>query len=581
MAGTGGLSQAAGYQYPASSPNGDFVTGVRNVPYKDLTGGLNTKKDPHALSRNQLSQSINCWYSQGNSISKRPGNAAFVTVSGATGSGSKGIGIGAARFSNISYTMEQSGDGSVRAAKPADTSYANIGTVSTSSPMHVAQIYDATQTANVAIVVDGVSTPQYWKGPTTTMGTVTTTALPTKFDGTGHITPAYVTTFQNHLVYAGEPTCMTAVYISDAFQPESFTGSIYSTTPYGGTYQPLLVGFNDGVSGGDITGIEPIFNSLMVYKQSAIYRMDNVSVEGDLVLGSTSVSVSVGCLSPRSIVKFDTFHLFLGIDGVYQTDGATTKRISDNVPTYFDGPTAAIQDRTSAVAVRYGQRYMIWFDDGNGTNTAVGHPTTGLWFDFAKLDEDGYPTVGQISGMQPAGVVSLRGPADTGTFVWCDAVQDRVGQFGLGSSDFGGAISVAFSGKNDMFDDIFGIDASLHTKHLDQYWLLLSLPQMTFGQTLTYTVSGVFDSFTTNSTNIQNIFVPTFSTSGNQVGTAIVGTAVVSGSTTATSYQVVPGYPQEPSNGFVIGLQISETSIYPWTCLGYILGLNVQQDTPT
>ena len=107
-----------------------------------------------------------------------------------------------------------------------------------------------------------------------------------------------------------------------------------------------------------------------------------------------------------------------------RSTGRTRGGSSENNPDLFDGPTALIYNRQTAVAVRYGSRYLIWFDAG------LGYPSNGVWFDFGKPDVDGYPTVGTISGMNVGGIAPLRGPQDTGNFAWADALVDRVSLFG-------------------------------------------------------------------------------------------------------------------------------------------------------
>jgi hypothetical protein len=334
------------------------------VFYPDLGGGRNTRKDSHALNRNQLAESINTWMLASHSISKRPGSVAAITTTGATGSGSSIKGMSTARINNVSYIIVQSGT-NLYAAAVTDTSYTSIGTLnSTAGPIQTAQMYDQTTgiTANAVFIVDGVDVPQLWKGPGHSIAPVGT--VPLNHSGSASITPKFVSTLTNSLWYAGEPTEPTGVYISDPSNPESFS---YGGQTPGASFIPYLIGYNDGVNGGDITGIAPLGNSMIVYKQSAVYAFVYTGYYGDVgPWALQTLSTSVGMLSPRSLVSFDTFHCFLGIDGVYTCDGQTVSKrpISDNNPDLFDGPTASIVDRTTAVGVRYGARYLLFFDDG-------------------------------------------------------------------------------------------------------------------------------------------------------------------------------------------------------------------------
>ena len=144
--------------------------------------------------------------------------------------------------------------------------------------------------------------------------------MPTKSDGSGKpITPAYIATLFDSLFYAGEPTDPSMLYISNPFLPEQFTENLVVPTASitGSSYIGLPVGRGDGIGGGINFGLAPMGSAMIVYKQSAIYAVTQLSIAGDSVWGSSIQSSSVGCMAPRSLVAFDTFHCFLGIDGVY------------------------------------------------------------------------------------------------------------------------------------------------------------------------------------------------------------------------------------------------------------------------
>lgn len=546
------------------------------VGYMDLSGGKNTKKDAHALSRNQLAESINCWYAYGNTLSKRPGSAAVITANGATGGGASGSGLCAGQFSDVSNILVQQGI-DVYAAAMGATSFTNIGTLgSNPGAIRAAQMYDPETQKDTLFIVDGVDTPKYWQGPATTLAAVNVTAghCPFNATNTAAITPKYVATNGAHLFYAGEPTMPCAVFISDAFYPGKFSSNASAGAGYAAPYVPYIVGLNDGINGGDITGIEPLGPMMLLYKQAAIYRMIDVGIYGVMLWKSEVVSASVGCLSPRSIVRFDTFHCFLGIDGVYQTDGESTRCISANVPTYFDsslsGNAAIIQNRTTAIGARHGNRYLIFFDDGSGV------PSRGLWFDFNKLDEDGLPTVGEIAGMKVAGMVTLRGPQDDGNVIWTDASQDRTGKFGLGFSDFGSAITMTFYGKADLMDDVFGPDAPLRPKVLDNITLLASFPQVSQNESITFHATVVSDLLGSYSASaVPNLIIaPSTGQWGQDWGT-MVWTAA--GGT--TQYQTAKLYGQNTTfaNGRVLQIGFQESSVYPVNVLGYVVYLNTQE----
>jgi len=555
------------------------------VEYLDLTGGLNTKKTPHALSRNQLAQSINGWYATGNAFSKRPGNAPAITGGGSLGTGAPAQAATSARFANRTVGIFQSVNALYSAAVDAST-FTTIGTVTAGGFVASAQLQDPISNTARLFVVTGKDAPRGWDGSGML---VALAGVPAKLTGANvPITPKYAATLFSSLFYAGDDSDPSAVWISDPFQPESFTYSSTLALPstYGitnGSYIPYFIGRNDGEDGGDITGLFPMKNAMIVYKQSAIYRLTLVGLYGDSVWRTDLISSSIGCLSPRSVVEFDDFHVILGIDGIYLVTLDGTKRISDNVPTYFDstsGTPATILDRTTAIGVRCGQRYLIFFDDGNGTGAALGYPTTGLWFDFAKPDEDSLPCVGQVSGMLVNGIVPMRGPKDDGLFLWCDGSQDRVGKFGVGSADFGNPILVTLAGKADFFADLLGQNAmaAARYKHVNNVRLYLSIPQATLGEVLTFTTFAVFDQLSSLASD-SNTLPVIVSAGGAIVGTAIVGdpaTATIGAPSAAAQYQVVRSNLQNPATGRVVQIGFAEASIYPWTMIGY--GMEVSVD---
>lgn len=336
----------------ATAPNGPF-----RVFYPDLGGGRNTRRGSHKLNRNELYVSINGWLESANTYSKRPGNTSLIATPG-VGSNLPANGMAVARYGDNTSVIVQSGT-TLYACGVADSSWTTIATGLNANAkiLQASQLYDG---GEMAFIVNGLDVPRKYPGS----GTASTATVPLNHSGGASITPSLVTTVLSFLVYAGEPTEPSGVYISDPSAPESFT---YGGQLPGAAFIPYLIGHNDGAMGGKITGIMPLGNSLMVYKQSAIYRMDNVGYYGDVGPWQvTMVSASTGLVAPKSLVSFDTFHAFMGIDGIYTCNGQeiSQRPISDNNPDLFDGPTAAIADRTTAVGVRFGSRYMVFYDNG-------------------------------------------------------------------------------------------------------------------------------------------------------------------------------------------------------------------------
>lgn len=584
------------------------------VAYLDLSGGRNTKKDPHALDRNQLAASDNTWMAQGNTIGKRPGNISIPGISagvfpggvisaGGTGIGVSLIGMVEGRFAGITTLVVQGANNQLAEAPvtlPAVSTGPNpwefVGSVS-GGVIQAAQLFDPDPTNpngpdGSLFIVNGINTPAYLFGMNRALRTVVLNQLPTKADGSGNpITPAYVATLFSSLFYAGEPTDPSMVYISDPFRPQSFTSNLVvpTGTITGSSYIGLPVGRGDGVGGGSITALAPMGSAMAVYKQSAIYTLTQLGIMGDQVWGASLASASVGCVAPRSLVAFDTFHCFLGIDGVYMFTGGTafasqsTQKISGNNPDLFDGgfsPNTVCLNRQTAIGVRYGNRYVLFFDDGNGTGTPAGYCTRGVWFDFDKLDADGLPSVGTMTGMNVGGVAPLRGPADGGNFAWVNATADVVGSFNAASggqpvySDFGVPITVNVAAKADMFSDIWGDEAPAQLKVVDSVEMLMSFPIITSAQQ--YTFNGLITYDQLNSLASQGFVVPLSLANEALVGSAIVGLSIVGVVAGTPAYDVVPLFQQAPSTGFIVQFSWQESSIYPWTSLGFMLYINSQ-----
>lgn len=590
------------------------------VTYLDLSGGRNTKRDPHALDRNQLAVSDNTWMQTGNALSKRPGNAAvqistgsFGAASsaislGSTGSGVPAAGMAEGRFAGQTCLVVQGIDNQIYAASlnpggPSLTTWVSIGKVSAGSisagSIMAAQLFDPDPTSSNTMdgslfLVNGVDTPKVWYGPGNILKPVVTAQLPQKTGTSLPITPKYVASLFSSLFYAGEPTDPSAVYVSNPFLPQQFTQNmlIPTGTITNTSYIPAYIGRGDGVDGGVITGLARMGSAMIVYKESAIYAMTQVGVIGDSLWGSSVVSSSVGSVSPRALVPFDNFHVFLGIDGVYTFDGQQTRRISENNPDLFDGPVAQILNRKSAIGVRYGNRYIIFFDNGNMTGQALGYPCAGAWFDFGKVDVDGFPAVGTISAMNVAGIAALRGANDLGNFAWADAVIDRVGTFNAQSngfslsSDFTAAISTNVLGKADLFTDSsisytdrFATEAPEDLKVVDSAHLYMSFPIVTGGQQYTFSGTMYLDQLMSQTSSASSQPIPAAGTA--IVGSAVVGTAVLGAGLGTPVYQNIPLYQQNSASGYIIQFGFAESSVYPWTSLGYGLLMNRQRRVGT
>jgi hypothetical protein len=564
------------------------------VEYADPSGGLNTKRDVHALDRNMLAVSINGWPAYDNVVAKRPASAYYINATnGATGLGGAGTTIVATRWvvGGLSTTVLLAQNGVKLAfAAVGASSWTDISTSmgAGAKRIHVAQMFDPLSGANQCFICNGVDLPWMWAGPGNTTLTQTSVAngLPVNHGGANGITPRFVTTVGNNsvLVYSGEPTEPTGVYISNAFYPQAFTQSASTATNYPGAYQPYLVGYNDGVNGGSVTGITSLQGIIICLKESAIYRGQFVNVYGTTYgFQWQNVSATRGMVAPESIAGFDTYIVFLSNDGVYYTDGYQIQQISANVPTFFDGSLNGYGplclSYPTAVGVRCGSRYIIWYDRGlpSVPGVAAGYPTSGVWFDFAKPDIDLLPQAGEMHGalsqypfsaaMPVAGACQLNGPYDTGLFVWTSATADQVALFGLGFAEFGGGISTTFAGPADRFPQVAQDSAFFDYKHVHSARFAIAAA-LTGTAQLTFTATFTTDFLLTTAASALTPVIPGM---GATFGTGIFGTSMFGAGGAATLYAPLTIIPSSSADGRVIQTMISETSETEWLLLGYCL----------
>jgi hypothetical protein len=578
---------------PAINAKGPYQ-GRAFVDYADPQF-LNTKRDVHALDRDQLAVSINGWPAYDNAISKRPASQFYINTStGATGMGGTGTTIVETRWVvggvTTTYLLAQNGVKLAYAAAGAGA-WTNISTNlgAGAKRIHVAQMFDPLSGVNQCFICDGVDLPFMWAGPGNNALTQTSVAngLPIKATGGTGITPRFVTTVGNNsvLVYSGEPTSPTGVYVSNAFFPQAFTQSATTSTAYPGSYQPYLIGFNDGVNGGSVTGITSLQGNIICFKESAVYRGQFTSVYSNVVgFQWQTVSSRRGMVAPESLASFDTYDVFLSNDGVYYTDGYQVQQISGNVPTFFDGslngygPICLVYP--TAVGVRCGSRYVIWYDRGlpSAPGISAGYPTSGVWFDFNKLDIDSLPACGEMHGassqfpftaiMPVAGACGLNGPNDSGLFVWTSATGDIVSLFGLGFVEFGGAITTTFAGPADRFPQVASASAFFDYKHVHSARFAIAAAITSTSQ-LTFNATFTTDYLLTTSASALTPVIPGGGTAA--FGTGVFGSAVFGDSSGATLYAPVTIIPASSADGRFIQTMISETSVSEWILLGYVL----------
>lgn len=561
------------------------------VPYMDLGGGLNLRLDPHALQRNELAISVNLWSSYLNAVAKRPGTAPMVTPGGIVNNGPGPCkSLLSFRWNSDTWLMYVGATGRALVARAIETSQApplslwrHVGDFAPGAKfVTCAQMYSPTEQMTMTFFADGVNIPKKLGDPNTaSLEDVATGAgkLPTKY-GTGAngpgITPQFVKTVGNNslLFYTGEPSNRSAVYISNPLYPQDFsTAAMLVSTDPNAAYYPAIIGNNDGVEGGPINGWETIGSAMVVFKEAAAYSMVQTTLLGeDPTWQVVQISTSVGCVAPQAVVRFDNFIIFLAIDGVYLTDGNTIQQISGDVGPLFDsslnGFPATITNREIARAVRHGMRYELFYSTGDAD-----HCNQGIWFDTTQQTRFGNPIAGLIEGMTPGGLAELRGPHDDGNVAWGDALVNRVGKFGVGYQDFTEPIATVLAGKADLFDDVFGPEACVSEKQMQDAYAIVQC---------------------INTGDVQvdfygQVIVNTGLTLGRVIGQPIESQmeagvwgygswAEMLWGTQAGSDLVVVKIPmQNGARGHTLQVAIKEKSHIPWVMLGYCAYVNFQK----
>jgi hypothetical protein len=558
------------------------------VPYMDLGGGLNTRLDPHALQRNELAISINLWSSYDNAIAKRPGTVPLVTPGGVVNNNPGPCkSLLAMRWNSVTYLVYVGHEGHAFIAENRESGigllWRHIGNFAASAKfVTCAQMFSPGEQMQMTFFADGVNTPKKLGNPLTDMLSDVATGpgkLPTKYgqgaNGTP-ITPQFVKTVGNNslLFYTGEPSNRSAVYISDPFYPQDFTtaAQMVSTDP-NSVYNPAIIGNNDGVEGGPINGWETLGSGMVIFKEAATYVMVQTTLLGeDPCWQVVQVSTSTGCVAPRSVVQFDSFIIFLAIDGVYLCDGTTVQQISADVGPIFDstlnGFPATITNREIARAVRHGMRYELWYSTGEAD-----HCNQGIWFDFTKQSRFGNPICGLIEGMTPGGLAELRGPKDDGNVAWGDALVNRVGKFGRGYADFDQPIATAMAGKADLFDDVFGPEACIGEKQMQDAYAIIECVD-TGGVQVDF-----FGQVIVNIGRALGRVLAQPIESDMQAGIWGYGSwgEMLWGTQAGSDLVVVKIPMQNGARGHTLQVAIKEKSAIPWVMMGYCAYVNFQK----
>ena len=230
----------------------------------------------------------------------------------------------------------------------------------------------------------------------------------------------FTATFKNCLFIDGGEMDPTRLYFSNPLQPDTFSA-----------FDFFEVGTREG---GDITGLAPYYNSLLVFRENAI----------DLVRGSAGTFElipfiqGVGTLSPQSIVPIPNLGMsFLSQDGVYLLKGGfdggadlQLTKLSLPIQEFFD---RASRDRLPVAVGAYSQKWrelhyyltldgqtfnnigLVYHVDNSTWSTRTGFPVKSITTDKDGNFVCGYDENNVYSGYSGSQTTGM--PAKGGLFV--------------------------------------------------------------------------------------------------------------------------------------------------------------------
>jgi hypothetical protein len=241
------------------------------------------------------------------------------------------------KFSNVT-TLFAGGDTKLFKFDSTDLDLDDVSR--TASAYTATDMWDFTQFGKVIIAANGKDKLQGW-----TLGTST------NFADLAAAAPAasYVTVVRDFVVAARIAANPNRVYWSDINDETDWTSGPASQSDY-----------QDIADGGDIQGVTGGEFGLILLER-AIVRMSYIG--SPLFFQFDTISRSLGCYEPRSIVQYGATTYFLADDGFYMCDGQTIKPIgtervdrfffNDANPSLFSQMSAAVDPINNLVIWGY------------------------------------------------------------------------------------------------------------------------------------------------------------------------------------------------------------------------------------
>ena len=221
------------------------------------------------------------------------------------------------------------------------------------------------------VVVDGANAPAVFPSD---MGT------PTDVSDSSVSGAKFVTSFKNHMFYAGMSSTPQELVHSEGFNEDGFSSG--ATLPAGS------IKVDD-----TIVGLKTFREDLFVFCENRIFKITGSSGTGGDAFSVVPVTRKIGCINGNTIQEFAGDLIFLGPDGLRTVAG--TARIGDveigtissNVQSIFDENLSSASEFHSVVIPDRSQ-YRIFFTKGvvgQSSTTGVACVLKGQTFEFSEL----------------------------------------------------------------------------------------------------------------------------------------------------------------------------------------------------
>ncbi|GAF68748.1 unnamed protein product, partial [marine sediment metagenome] len=232
-----------------------------------------------------------------------------------------------------------------------------------------------------------------------------------------------IASYQSHVFLAGNNTYPYRLYFSNDGDEETWTGTDF---------------IDIGDLTNPITGLGLLFGKLYIFTRRAIYELRGFDRDTFTI---DEVSLSVGCVAPKSVVRVDNNLIFLSDRGIYSYDGINVHYLSENIePDIADLNYARIAQVSAKL---YKAKNQVWFAVSTGSNS----------FNDEVICMTYEPTASEGAGIRADNVAFANYTGMAFNALGLETSETEIDR--LYAGDYGGLVYQQDSGTN---DDSSGID---------------------------------------------------------------------------------------------------------------------------